>query len=88
MDAEYVKMGEDSIGDVKQLLAFGDPLVVDSALDNNGGCGAVHAAREQLPDQGRTNQILGFVTLCDFFPRSPLTLPDNTVIPACRRARS
>jgi hypothetical protein len=32
---------------------------------------------------GVTNQILGFVTLCDFFPRSPITLPDNTTIPAC-----
>ena len=85
MDAEYVKMGEEFDRVMyDQLLAFGDPLVVDSALDNNGRMLALFTPRvNNYQLNGQTNQILGFVTLCDFFPRSPLTLPDNTVIPAC-----
>lgn len=85
MDAEYVKMGEEFDRVMyDQLLVLGDPLVVDSALDNNGRMLALFTPRvNNYVLNGRTNQILGFVTLCDFFPRAPLTLPDNTVIPAC-----
>ena len=85
MDAEYVKMGEEFDRVMyDQLLMFGDPLVVDSALDNNGRMLALFTPRvNNYVLNGQTNQILGFVTLCDFFPRTPLTLPDNTVIPAC-----
>jgi hypothetical protein len=85
MDAEYVKMGEEFDRVMyDQLLAFGDPLVVDSALDNNGRMLALFTPRvNNYQLNGQTNQILGFVTLCDFFPRTPLTLPDNTVVPAC-----
>jgi hypothetical protein len=85
MDAEYVKLGEEFDRVMyDQLLAFGDPLVVDSALDNNGRMLAFFSPRvNNYQLNGQTNQILGFVTLCDFFPRSPLTLPDGTVIPAC-----
>ncbi|HEX6316840.1 MAG TPA: Ig-like domain-containing protein [Gemmatimonadaceae bacterium] len=85
MDAEYVKLG-DEFDQVMfdQLLAFGNPLVVDSALDNNGRMLAFFSPRvNNYQLNGQTNQILGFVTLCDFFPRSPITLPDGTVIQAC-----
>lgn len=85
MDAEYVKLGEEF--DQKmydQLLVFGDPLVVDSALDNNGRMLALFTPKvNNYTLNGVSNQILGFVTLCDFFPRVPITLPDNTTIPAC-----
>jgi hypothetical protein len=85
MDGEYVKLGQEFDQVMyDQLLVFGDPLVVDSALDNNGRMLALFTHKvNNYTFQGVSNQILGFVTLCDFFPRLPLTLPDNTVIPAC-----
>jgi hypothetical protein len=67
-----------------QLLEFGDPLVVDSALDNNGRLLALFSPRvNNYTVNGISNQLMGFVTLCDFFPRVQTTLPDGTVIPAC-----
>ena len=85
MDAEYVKLGEEFDQVMyDQLLIFGDPLVVDSALDNNGRMLALFTPRvNNYTFNGVSNQILGFVTLCDFFPRVELTLPDGTVIPPC-----
>lgn len=85
MDAEYVKLGQEFDQVMfDQLLTFGDPLVVDSALDNNGRMLALFSPRvNNYAINGVTNQILGFVTLCDFFPRVQQTLPDNTVVPAC-----
>jgi hypothetical protein len=85
MDAEYVKLGQEFDQVMyDQLLVFGDPLVVDSALDNNGRMLALFTPRVNgYTINGVSNQILGFVTLCDFFPRAPLTLPDGTVVPAC-----
>jgi hypothetical protein len=85
MDAEYVKLGEEFDQTMyDQLREFGDPLVVDSALDNNGRMLAFFTPRvNNYQLNGQTNQILGFVTLCDFFPRTPLTLPDGTVVPPC-----
>jgi hypothetical protein len=85
MDAEYVKLGEEFDRVMfDQLLMFGDPLVVDSALDNNGRMLALFSPRvNNYTINGQSNVILGFVTLCDFFPRQPITLPDNTVIQAC-----
>lgn len=85
MDAEYVKLGQEFDQVMyDQLLAFGNPLVVDSALDNNGRMLALFSPRvNNYTINGLSNQILGFVTLCDFFPRVPLTLPDSTVVPAC-----
>lgn len=85
MDFEYVRLGQefDSVM-YAQLAAFADPLVVDSALDNNGRLLALFTPRvNNYTVNGVSNQILGFVSLCDFFPRVPITLPDNTVIPAC-----
>lgn len=85
MDAEFVRLGEEFDNVMyDQLKAFGDPLVVDSALDNNGRLLAIFSPRvNNYTINGVSNQILGFVSLCDFFPRTPITLPDNTVIPAC-----
>ena len=85
MDAEYVKLGEEFDQTMyDQLREFGDPLVVDSALDNNGRMLALFTPRvNNYQLNGQTNQILGFVTLCDFFPRAPLTLPDGTTVPPC-----
>ncbi len=85
MDAEYVKMGQEFDQVMyDQLSVFGDPLVVDSALDNNGRMIALFSPRvNNYQVNGISNQVLGFVTLCDFFPRVPITLPDNTTVPAC-----
>jgi len=85
MDDEYVKLGQEFDQVMyNQLLVFGDPLVVDSALDNNGRMLALFSPRvNNFTIGGLTNQILGFVTICDYFPRVPITLPNNTVIPAC-----
>lgn len=86
MDAEYARLGQefDTLMYGQLSATFGDPLVVDSALDNNGRLLALFTPRvNNYTINGVSNQILGFVSLCDFFPRVPITLPDNTVIPAC-----
>lgn len=72
MDAEYVKMGQEFDQVMyDQLLEFGDPLVVDSALDNNGRLLALFSPKvNNYTVNGVSNQVLGFVTLCDFFLRS------------------
>jgi hypothetical protein len=84
-DAEYVKLGQEFDQVMfDQLLAFGDPLVVDSALDNNGRLLALFSPRvNNYQINGQSNVILGFVTVCDFLPRTSITLPDNTVIQGC-----
>jgi hypothetical protein len=85
MDHEFERLG-DEFDQVMYglLLAFGDPLVVDSALDNNGRLLALFTPKVNgYTLNGQTNQILGFVQLCDFFPREPLTLPGGTVVPGC-----
>jgi len=85
MDGEYVKLGEEFDNVMYDLLLeLGDPLVVDSALDDNGRLLALFSPRvNNFTINGISNQVLGFVTLCDFFPRDPETLPDGTVVPAC-----
>jgi hypothetical protein len=85
MDNEYVKLGQEFDQTMyDQLLEFGDPLVVDSALDNNGHMLALFSPKvNNYTLNGVTNQILGFVTLCDFFPRVAYTLPDGTSSGAC-----
>ena len=72
MDAEFVKLGEEFDATMYGMLsAFGDPLVVDSALDNNGRMLALFSPRvNNYTINGQTNRILGFVTLCDFFERN------------------
>jgi hypothetical protein len=85
MDAEYVRLGEEFDRVMyDQLLQFGDPLVVDSALDNNGRFLAFFSPRvNNYTINGQTNAILGFVTLCDFFPRNAITLPDGSTVQGC-----
>lgn len=72
MDVEYQRIGEEFDQDMfDQLLVFGDPLVLDSALDNNGRMLALFTPKvNNYVINGQTNQVLGFVQLCDFFPQS------------------
>ena len=85
MDVEFQKIGEEFDQDMfDQLLVFGDPLVVDSALDNNGRMLALFTPRvNNYVINGQTNQVLGFVQLCDFFPREDQQLPDGTTAFGC-----
>ncbi len=72
MDAEYQKMGQEFDSQMYGFLSsFGDPLAVDSLTDDNGHLFAVFSPRVNGYLNG---QILGFVTVCDFF--------DNTGNPA------
>jgi hypothetical protein len=72
MDAEFQKMGQEFDSHMYAFLSsFGDPLAVDSLTDNNGHLFAVFSRRVNTYLNG---QILGFVTVCDFF--------DNTGDPA------
>lgn len=84
MDVEYVKLGQEFDQVMfDQLLVFGDPLVVDSALDNNGRMLALFSPRvNNYSVNGVTNQVLGFVTVCDFFTRDPVTI-DGVTYPGC-----
>jgi hypothetical protein len=84
MDQEYVRIGQEFDQIMYPiLLAFGDPLVVDSALDNNGRLLALFSKKvNDYTYNGQRNVILGFVTLCDFFPRTSQVV-GGVVIPAC-----
>lgn len=65
MDTEYEKMGQEFDSQMYGFLSsFGDPLAVDSLTDNNGHLFAVFSNRVNGYLNG---QILGFVTICDFF---------------------
>lgn len=72
MDHEYVRLGEEFDQVMMPILdAFGDPLVSDHLLDDNGRMIALFSPRvNNFEIDGQTNQILGFVTICDFFPRT------------------
>ncbi len=85
MDQEFVKLGQEFDNVMYDLLLeFGDPLVVDSALDDNGRMLALFSPRVNgYTVNGVSNQVMGFVSLCDFFPREPETLPDGTVVQPC-----
>jgi hypothetical protein len=84
MDEEYQRIGQEFDNVMYPLLqAFGNPLVVDSALDNNGHLIALFSPRvNNYTVAGISNAILGFVTLCDYFPRVA-TVVGNITIPAC-----
>ena len=72
MDAEYARIGQEFDSQMYGFLSsFGDPLAVDSLTDANGRLFAVFSRRVNTYLNG---QILGFVTICDFF--------DNTGDPA------
>jgi len=84
MDAEFRRLGEE-FDQVTWpiLLNFGNPIVVDSALDNNGHVIALFSNRvNNYTVSGISNAILGFVTLCDYFPRTAQVIGGVT-IPAC-----
>jgi hypothetical protein len=85
MDVEFQRMGQEFDAVMFPLLSstFGDPTVVDSALDNNGRIIALFSKRvNDYVIAGVNNAILGFVTLCDYFPRTPQVI-DGVQIPAC-----
>jgi uncharacterized protein YjdB len=84
MDQEYQRIGQEFDNVMFPLLqAFGNPLVVDSALDNNGHLIALFSPRvNNYRINGVSNAILGYVTLCDYFPRVP-TVVGGVTIPAC-----
>ncbi len=72
MDTEYQRMGQEFDQVTWPILQdFGNPLVVDSALDNNGHLIALFSPRvNNYTVAGLSNQVLGYVTLCDFFTRA------------------
>lgn len=80
MDHEYVRLGEEFDQVMMPILnAFGDPLVSDHLLDDNGRMIALFSPRVNAYEiNGQSNQILGFVTICDFFPRT-----GNAGVDAC-----
>lgn len=71
MDAEYQSVGSEFDRDMWSFLSnFGDPLAIDSLTDNNERVIAIFSKRvnEYQPNGG--GSLLGFVTLCDFFPQT------------------
>jgi hypothetical protein len=78
MDADYQRLGQEFDSQMYGFLSsFGDPLAVDSLTDANGRLIAVFSKR--VNNYGNGN-ILGFVTICDFFDN---TGPDpNQVCPS------
>lgn len=82
MDVEFQRMGQefDNVMFPRLSATFGDPTVVDSALDNNGRIIALFSKR--VNDYSTVGLILGFVTLCDYFPRIPQVI-DGQQIFAC-----
>lgn len=77
MDADYSKLGlEFDQVMYPLLLEFGDPLVDDPMLDNNGRLVALFTPRvNNYIVNGITNGIAGFVTICDFF--APADCPSS-----------
>jgi hypothetical protein len=77
MDAEYDKIGREFDSQMYTFLSsFGDPLAVDSLTDANGRLFAVFSRRV---NQYRSGEILGFVTICDFFDN---TGPPEDICPS------
>ncbi|MGQ0639299.1 MAG: Ig-like domain-containing protein [Gemmatimonadaceae bacterium] len=77
MDAEYEKIGKEFDTQMYGFLSsFGDPLAVDSLTDANGRLFAVFSKRVNTY---RNGEILGFVTLCDFFDN---TGPPDEICPS------
>jgi len=77
MDAEFDKIGREFDTQMYGFLSyFGDPLAVDSLTDANGRLIAVFSRRV---NQYRNGEILGFVTICDFFDN---TGPPEDICPS------
>jgi hypothetical protein len=68
MDADYVTLGTEYDNTMHGVLVehFGDPLAYDASTDNNGKI--VMLFTKAVND--RAPNLLGFVTVCDFFPPS------------------
>ncbi|MEW5915071.1 MAG: Ig-like domain-containing protein [Gemmatimonadota bacterium] len=65
MDTEYQRIGQEFDSQMYNFLSsFGDPLAVDADTDANDRLFAVFSKRVNGYLNG---QILGFVTICDFF---------------------
>jgi hypothetical protein len=65
MDSEYQRIGQEFDSQMYSFLSsFGDPLAVDADTDANDRLFAVFSRRVNGYLNG---QILGFVTICDFF---------------------
>ncbi|MGQ0538506.1 MAG: hypothetical protein ACT4R6_06140, partial [Gemmatimonadaceae bacterium] len=77
MDADYVRLGQEFDSQMYGFVGyFGDPLAVDSLTDNNGHLFAVFSRRVNGYLNGN---ILGFVTICDFFEN---TGPPDQICPS------
>ena len=71
MDNEFQSVGTEFDRDMWGFLAsFGDPLAVDSLTDNNDRVVAVFSKRVNEYTLSNGGSLLGFVLLCDFFPRT------------------
>lgn len=71
MDAEFQRIGQEFDNTMYRYLSFfGDPLAVDSLYDNNGRVIAIFSQKVNSYTIGSGGSLLGYVTLCDFFPAS------------------
>lgn len=71
MDTDFQNVGTEFDRDMWGFLSsFGDPLVVDSLTDNNARVVAVFSKRVNEYTINGGGSLLGFVTLCDFYPRT------------------
>jgi hypothetical protein len=76
MDADYTALGAEYDEKMYDILVqnFGDPLAYDAKTDNNGRI--IMLFTKAVND--RATGLLGFVTICDFFPASdPQTAASN-----------
>ena len=78
MDADYVALGTKYDEVMHQVLLgnFGNPLAFDASLDNNGK--VVMLFTKAVND--RAANLLGFVTICDFFPVTELAASNQAEI--------
>ncbi len=68
MDTAFVTLGDEVEGVIWPIITtFGDPLVMDNALDGNGRVFLVFSPRMNVLRQGA---VLGAVVSCDFFQRA------------------
>jgi hypothetical protein len=82
MDAEYQAVGAEFDAYMWSFLSnFGDPLAIDSLTDNNGRVIALFTRRVNEYTLSNGGNLLGFVTLCDFFAQTDPN-PNNVCVPS------
>lgn len=82
MDHEYMAIGTEFDRDMFGYLSnFGDPLVLDAEYDNNGRVIAIFSKKVNDYTIGSGGSLLGFVTSCDFAPRTDPD-PRNACLPS------